>query len=124
MNKKIPTAEEYFEENLSGEPLTQESVIEGLIEFTKLHVQEALKAVNSILNAVNVVVIGIAAISLIVGGIGIANTMYTSVLERSKEIGTMKAIGARNSDILLIFITIRKFAYNIMKILNGKVISF
>jgi hypothetical protein len=40
---KIPTAEEYFEENLSGEPLTQESVIEGLIEFTKLHVKAALE---------------------------------------------------------------------------------
>jgi putative ABC transport system permease protein len=65
---------------------------------------EALKSVNSILNAVNVVIIGIAAISLIVGGIGIANTMYTSVLERKKEIGTMKAIGAKNSQILLIFL--------------------
>jgi putative ABC transport system permease protein len=43
-------------------------------------------------------------ISLIVGGIGIANTMYTSVLERKKEIGTMKAIGARNSNILMIFL--------------------
>jgi len=43
-------------------------------------------------------------ISLIVGGIGIANTMYTSVLERKKEIGTMKAVGARNSDILSIFL--------------------
>jgi len=43
-------------------------------------------------------------IDLIVGGIGIANTMYTAILERTKEIGTMKAVGARNSDILLIFV--------------------
>ena len=50
------------------------------------------------------VLVGIAAISLLVGGIGIMNTMYTSVLERTKEIGTMKAVGARNSDILLIFL--------------------
>jgi len=53
---------------------------------------------------VQAIVIGIAAISLIVGGIGIMNTMYTSVVERTKEIGTMKAVGARNSDILLIFL--------------------
>jgi putative ABC transport system permease protein len=46
----------------------------------------------------------IAAISLIVGGIGIANTMFTSVLEKTKEIGIMKAIGARNKDILVIFL--------------------
>ncbi|MFA5142094.1 MAG: ABC transporter permease [Candidatus Woesearchaeota archaeon] len=46
----------------------------------------------------------IAAISLLVGGIGVANTMFTSVLEKTKDIGVMKAIGAKNSDILLIFL--------------------
>jgi len=53
---------------------------------------------------VQAVLVGIAAISLLVGGIGIMNTMYTSVLERTKEIGTMKAVGAKNSDILFIFL--------------------
>ena len=48
--------------------------------------------------------VGIAAISLLVGGIGIMNTMYTSVLERTREIGTMKAVGAKNSDILFLFL--------------------
>ena len=65
---------------------------------------QALGAVNTILNIINLIVIGIAAIALLVGGIGIANTMYTSVLERTKEIGIMKAIGARNKDILSIFL--------------------
>jgi len=65
---------------------------------------QSLSAVNTILDVINVIVIGIAAISLLIGGIGIANTMYTSVLERTKEIGTMKAIGAKNSDIMKIFI--------------------
>jgi len=65
---------------------------------------ESISAVNSILSAINIIVTGIAMISLIVGGVGIANTMYTSVLERKKEIGTMKAIGARNSDILTVFL--------------------
>ncbi len=46
----------------------------------------------------------IAAISLIVGAIGIANTMFTSVLEKTREIGIMKAIGAKNKDILKIFL--------------------
>ena len=46
----------------------------------------------------------IAAISLLVGAVGIANTMFTSVLEKTKEIGIMKAIGAQNKDILLIFL--------------------
>lgn len=46
----------------------------------------------------------IAVISLIVGAIGIANTMFTSVLEKTRDIGIMKAIGTKNRDILLIFL--------------------
>jgi putative ABC transport system permease protein len=65
---------------------------------------QSISSVNTILNIINLIVGGIAAISLLIGGIGIANTMYTSVLERTKEIGTMKAVGAKNSDILYIFI--------------------
>jgi putative ABC transport system permease protein len=77
---------------------------EGEEDFSVETPLDAISTVNSILGSVNVVVIGIAMISLIVGGIGIANTMYTSVLERKQEIGTMKAVGAKNSDILLIFL--------------------
>ena len=65
---------------------------------------QAIGTINTILNIINLVVIGIATVSLLIGGIGIANTMYASVLERTKEIGVMKAIGARNRDILSIFL--------------------
>ena len=66
--------------------------------------QQILATLDSILTIVQIVLVGIAAISLLVGGIGIANTMYTAVVERTKEIGIMKAVGAQNKDILLIFV--------------------
>jgi len=56
------------------------------------------------MNTMSLFLGAIAAISLIVGAIGIANTMFTSVLERTKEIGIMKAIGAKNKDVLMIFL--------------------
>jgi putative ABC transport system permease protein len=65
---------------------------------------QSLEAVSNVLNIINLIVIGIAMISLFVGGIGIANTMYTSVVERTNEIGIMKAVGARNRDILYLFL--------------------
>ena len=65
---------------------------------------QSISSVNTILSIINFIFIGIAVISLLVGGIGIANTMYTSVLERVKEIGVMKAFGAKNKDVLILFI--------------------
>jgi putative ABC transport system permease protein len=80
------------------------NVKEKTIDFTVLTPEELMSTFGIILNILTAFLVGIGSISLLVGGIGIANTMYTSVLERNKEIGTMKAIGARNSDILLIFV--------------------
>jgi len=55
-------------------------------------------------NIASAVLAGIAGISLLVGGVGVMNTMFTSILERTKEIGVMKAVGAKNSHIMLIFL--------------------
>ncbi len=78
---------------------------EGEEDFSVQTPEQLAASFSAILGAVQATVIGIAAISLLVGGIGIMNTMYTSVLERTKEIGVMKAIGARNSHVLLLFLT-------------------
>ncbi len=77
---------------------------EGFEDVTVGTSEDLIDSINTILGVVQAVFIGIAAISLLVGGIGIMNTMYTSVLERTHDIGIMKAIGARNSDVLWIFL--------------------
>ena len=66
---------------------------------------QLLQQFSTILSIVNTILGAIAGISLVVGGIGIMNSIYTSVLERKKEIGIMKAIGARNRVILILFLT-------------------
>lgn len=66
---------------------------------------QLLQQFSTILSIVNTILGAIAGISLVVGGIGIMNSMYTSVMERKKEIGIMKAIGARNRIILTLFLT-------------------
>ncbi|MGD9276692.1 MAG: ABC transporter permease [Candidatus Pacearchaeota archaeon] len=63
-----------------------------------------LEDVNSILNGIQIFIILIASISIVVGAIGIVNTMATSVIEREKEIGIMKAIGAKNEHIFFQFL--------------------
>ena len=77
---------------------------EGKETFEVTTSDQILESFSNIFGIVQAVLVGIAAISLLVGGIGIANTMYMSVVERTKEIGTMKAIGAKNSDIMILFL--------------------
>ena len=79
-------------------------VTEKTQDFGILTPEELLGSFQAILNIITAFLGGVAAISLFVGGVGIANTMYTSVLERTKEIGVMKAVGAENKDILMIFL--------------------
>jgi putative ABC transport system permease protein len=60
--------------------------------------------IGQVTSTISAFLAGIAGISLLVGGVGVMNTMFTSVLERTKEIGVMKAVGAKNGHILSIFL--------------------
>lgn len=77
----------------------------GADDFTVFTQEDFLSVAGTITNVFTIFLGGIAAISLLVGGIGIMNIMLVSVTERTKEIGLRKAVGARKMDILIQFLT-------------------
>lgn len=89
----IPKIRSVLEKRLDGD------------EFTLVDQKEVLRTIGNILNVLTLALSGIAAISLMVGGVGIMNIMLVSVTERTREIGLRKALGAAPKVILLQFLT-------------------
>lgn len=79
-------------------------VTEDKIDFTIYTPKMITETVLNIIGTINLFLYGIAAISLIVGAVGIANTMFTSVLERTRQIGILKAVGMTNKEVMNLFL--------------------
>jgi len=99
----------------------------GLDDFTVFTQQSILSTVQNVTGVLTIFLGGIAAISLLVGGIGIMNIMLVSVTERTREIGLRKALGARKRDILIQFLvesSLLSLIGGIIGILFGWLIAF
>jgi len=91
-------------ENIKTKLRRDHGLAKGSEDFTVQTSEQLIKSFINILDVVQTVLAGIAGISLLVGGLGIMTTMYTSVLERTSQIGIMKAVGAKNKDIMTLFL--------------------
>jgi putative ABC transport system permease protein len=93
-------------DSLDNVESASQSIKDRLGRAVTVYSYESAKAqVNQVLGTVQAVLGGIAAISLVVAGIGIINTMTISVMERTREIGILKALGAKSRDVLSMFLS-------------------
>lgn len=96
-------------------------------DFEVMTMADAQDMVGTVLSAITMLLVVLAAVSLVVGGVGITNIMYVSVIERTFEVGLRRAVGAKRNDILWQFLfeaSVLTFLGGVAGVVLGAAISF
>ncbi|MCX8193793.1 MAG: ABC transporter permease [Candidatus Pacearchaeota archaeon] len=99
-----PERTDEIAEKIKEKLMITRHVTEENIDFAVYTPKMITSTVLNIIGTINLFVYGIAAISLLVGAVGIANTMFTSVLERTRQIGILKAVGMTDKEVMSLFL--------------------
>ncbi|MFH0970542.1 MAG: ABC transporter permease [Candidatus Diapherotrites archaeon] len=122
-----PELVEQTTQDLTASLQISRKVTERTQDFSVTSSQAVQEQVGSVTETLTLFLGAIAAVSLVVGALGVANSMFTSVLEKTKEIGILKALGSTNNEVLLLFVMesgLFGFVGGIIGVILGTIVSF